>query len=95
MFLSGAVKLLSEDPTWRNLTALTYHYWTQPLPTPLAWYAAQLPARLQRTSVAAIFVLELGVPFLIFTSSNIEATGRGIDRRVSGADRPDWQLLFF
>ena len=42
--LSGAVKLLSGDATWRNLTALEYHYWTQPLPTPVAWYAAQLPA---------------------------------------------------
>jgi lipase maturation factor 1 len=36
MFLSGAVKLLSRDPTWRHLTALPVHYQTQPLPTPLA-----------------------------------------------------------
>jgi lipase maturation factor 1 len=36
LFLSGAVKLLSGDSTWRNLTALNYHYWTQPLPTPVA-----------------------------------------------------------
>ena len=36
MFLSGAVKLLSGDPTWRDLTALEYHYWTQPLPLPRA-----------------------------------------------------------
>ena len=41
--LAGAAKLLSGDPTWRDLTALDYHFWTQPLPTPLAWYAAQLP----------------------------------------------------
>ena len=47
MFLSGAVKLLSGDATWRDLTALQYHYWTQPLPTPVAWYAAQLPAWFQ------------------------------------------------
>ena len=44
MFLSGAVKLLSGNPTWQDLTALKYHFWTQPLPTPLAWYAAQLPS---------------------------------------------------
>src|SRR5262249_48611371 len=31
MFLSGAVKLLSGDPSWRNLTAMHYHYETQPL----------------------------------------------------------------
>ena len=35
MFLSGVVKLASGDPTWRGLTALRFHYETQPLPTPL------------------------------------------------------------
>src|SRR5262249_35420245 len=34
MFFSGVVKLASGDPTWRGLTALQYHYETQPLPTP-------------------------------------------------------------
>ena len=36
MFLSGSVKLLSGDPTWRNLTALAFHYETQPLPSWIA-----------------------------------------------------------
>ena len=44
LFLAGVVKLVSGDATWRSLTALQYHFWTQPLPTPLAWYAAQAPA---------------------------------------------------
>jgi predicted DCC family thiol-disulfide oxidoreductase YuxK len=43
-FLSGAVKLLSHDRTWRSLDALNFHYWTQPLPTPIAWYMQQLPS---------------------------------------------------
>ena len=43
LFMSGVVKLLSGDPNWWNLSALSYHFLTQPLPTPLAWYAAQLP----------------------------------------------------
>src|SRR5262249_25643239 len=30
MFSSGIVKLMSGDPAWRNLTALNYHYETQP-----------------------------------------------------------------
>src|SRR5207237_7976472 len=33
MLSSGLVKLMSGDPTWRNLTALKFHYETQPLPT--------------------------------------------------------------
>jgi hypothetical protein len=41
LFMSGMVKLLSDDPNWWNLTALSYHFLTQPLPTPLAWYAAR------------------------------------------------------
>ena len=43
MLQSGLVKLFSGDPSWRDLTALTYHYWTQPLPTPLAWWFNLLP----------------------------------------------------
>jgi hypothetical protein len=66
MFLSGAVKLLSGDPSWASLTALDYHYETQPLPTLLAWYAHQLPETFNRGCVAMIFVVELLVPFLIF-----------------------------
>jgi lipase maturation factor 1 len=78
MFLSGAVKLLSGDPTWRNLTALQYHYWTQPLPTPLAWYAAQLPVWFQKMSVAGVFAMELAVPFLIFAPRKFRQLGAGL-----------------
>ncbi|MBE7555084.1 MAG: lipase maturation factor family protein [Anaerolineales bacterium] len=66
MFSSGVVKLLSGDPTWRDLTALTYHYETQPLPAWTSWYAHQLPEWFQKSSVAGMFVIELVVPFLIF-----------------------------
>ncbi|HEY6392572.1 MAG TPA: lipase maturation factor family protein [Bryobacteraceae bacterium] len=65
-FLSGAVKLMSHDPAWSGLTALSFHYWTQPLPTRIAWYMNQLPAALQRLSTATVLVIELAVPFLIF-----------------------------
>ncbi|HUI41792.1 MAG TPA: lipase maturation factor family protein [Terriglobia bacterium] len=75
MFLSGSVKLVSGDPTWRNLTALEYHYWTQPIPTPVAWFAAQLPAWFQRMSVVGVFAVELGVPFLIFAPRRIRKAG--------------------
>jgi len=67
MFSSGCVKLLSGDPTWRNLTALTYHYQTQPLPVWTAWFANQLPLWFQKMSCATMFGIELAAPFLIFT----------------------------
>jgi predicted DCC family thiol-disulfide oxidoreductase YuxK len=65
-FLSGAVKLLSHDPAWRSFSAMNFHYITQPLPTPLAWYMHQLPAWFQSFSTGVVFFIELAVPFLIF-----------------------------
>jgi membrane protein implicated in regulation of membrane protease activity len=73
MFLSGIVKLLSADPTWHNLTALEYHFWTQPLPTPLAWYAAQLPPWVLIGGTAAALAVELGTVFLIFLPRRVRA----------------------
>jgi hypothetical protein len=71
MLESGAAKLLSGDPTWRNLTALKYHYETQPLPTPVAWYAHQVPLFFQKLSVVGVFVVELVAPFFFFTKRRL------------------------
>lgn len=65
MFLSGVVKIASQDETWRNLTALSVHYETQPIPNPLSWFIHSLPAWVHRASTAGMFVVELGLPFLI------------------------------
>ncbi|KAM9754422.1 lipase maturation factor 2a [Menidia menidia] len=67
MFASGVVKLSSRCPTWWGLTALTYHYETQCIPTPLAWFAHQLPVWWQKLSVVATFVIEIPVPLLFFS----------------------------
>jgi predicted DCC family thiol-disulfide oxidoreductase YuxK len=72
MFESGCVKLLSGDPVWANLTALSFHYQTQPLPTPLAWYAFQAPMWFQKLSTLATFAIELAAPFLIFGPRRIK-----------------------
>lgn len=66
MFFAGVVKLSSGDPTWRNFTALTFHYETQPLPTPFAWYAQQMPVWWHKFECGVMFVIELGIPWLIF-----------------------------
>jgi predicted DCC family thiol-disulfide oxidoreductase YuxK len=66
MFLSGAVKLLSGDATWANLSALSYYFQTEPLPTPLAWYAHHLPQAVLTASTAMTLFIELALPFLIF-----------------------------
>ncbi|MBV8831301.1 MAG: lipase maturation factor family protein [Acidobacteriaceae bacterium] len=66
MFESGLVKLLSGDPNWRNLHALRYHFLTQPLPTPLAYYAYRSPAWLLDSLTAFTLFIELVVPWLLF-----------------------------
>jgi hypothetical protein len=65
-FQSGLTKLTWGDPVWRDLTALDYHFYTQPLPTWTAWAAQQLPSWLKRLAVLVMYVLEIGFPLLIF-----------------------------
>ncbi len=73
LFMAGAAKLLSGDQTWRNLTALEYHFETQPLPTPLAWYAAHLPHWILAGVTAATLIVEVGVVFFIFAPRRLRA----------------------
>ena len=75
VFTSGLVKILSQDPTWSDFTALYYHYETQPLPTWIGWYVHQLPHAFQEFSVACVFIIQLGVVFLIFGPRRIRYTG--------------------
>jgi lipase maturation factor 1 len=74
-FQSGLSKLESQDPTWRRLTACVYHYQTQPLPTPLGWYASQLPRRFQQLSTATALAVELCAPFLMFGPRRLRRAG--------------------
>jgi lipase maturation factor 1 len=66
MFSSGLVKILSGDLTWRNLTALDYHFYTQPLPNLISWYAHQIPSQLLRIACFVMFIIELIIPFFIW-----------------------------
>jgi len=78
MFFSGVVKLASHDPVWRGLTALRYHYETQPLPNPLSWLMYQLPMLIQKFSTAFILIVELAVPFLFFMPRKLRHAGAWI-----------------
>lgn len=78
MFLSGVVKLSNKDACWRNLTALTYHYWTQPLPTPVAFFVHKLPLSFQKASCLFMFFIELVTPFLIFVPGPAQTLAVGL-----------------
>ena len=59
MLMSGAVKIQSGCPTWHRLTALDYHWATQPLPTPLAWFARRYTSSaVRKLGVALTLSLE-------------------------------------
>ena len=87
MLESGAVKLISGDPTWHGLSALKFHYETQPLPAPLAWYMAQLPAWFQSMSAGVVFAVELVTPFLMLGPRRV--------RQFAGIVTIVFQVLIF
>eukprot|EP00241_Pyramimonas_parkeae_P017372 CAMPEP_0114281828 /NCGR_PEP_ID=MMETSP0059-20121206/3223_1 /TAXON_ID=36894 /ORGANISM="Pyramimonas parkeae, Strain CCMP726" /LENGTH=621 /DNA_ID=CAMNT_0001402409 /DNA_START=201 /DNA_END=2066 /DNA_ORIENTATION=+ len=58
MLMSGVVKLQAQCPTWLHLTALKYHFATQCIPTPLAWFMHHLPPVLQQWGVAVTMWIE-------------------------------------
>jgi hypothetical protein len=78
MFESGMVKLASHDPNWRNLHALRFHFLTQPLPTPLAYYAYHAPLWMLDSLTAATFAIELIAPFLLFCPKRARYIGVGL-----------------
>ena len=63
---SALVKITSHDPTWHDLTALRYHYQTQPLPPWTAWYAHHLSPSFQTVSALIMFLIEGVAPFFLF-----------------------------
>ncbi|MEQ8274280.1 MAG: lipase maturation factor family protein [Deltaproteobacteria bacterium] len=73
MFSSGWAKLASGDVAWRELGAMFVHYETQPLPTPLAWFAHHLPLWFHRASVVGVFFIQLVVPFFVFVPGRVRA----------------------
>ena len=75
MFESGAVKFLSNDINWRNLHALRFHFLTQPLPNPIAYYAYRAPKSLLDACTAATLAIEFVAPFLLFGPRRVRQVG--------------------
>ena len=75
IFMSGVVKLSAGDPNWWNLSALSFHYQTQCLPSPVAWYAHALPLWFHQASAFFMFTIEIGAPFLIITPRRLRHLG--------------------
>ena len=87
MVMSGVVKLTSGDDSWgwldhsfhwSALTALDYHYWSQPLPTIFAWWADKSPEWFKHFSVAFCLVVEIIVPLLIWAPHRLRLIAAGL-----------------
>ncbi len=78
MLMSGVVKLTSGDPSWWNLTALDYHYWSQPLPTVFGWLADKSPEWFKHFSVAFCIVIEIVAPFFIWAPRRLRLGAAGL-----------------
>ncbi|CCQ72894.1 lipase maturation factor family protein [Magnetospira sp. QH-2] len=77
-FLSGISKIISGDPSWIGLTALTAYFETQPLPHIGAWYAHQLPQWMLQGGTLATLVIEIAVPFLFLAPRRWRMVGAGL-----------------
>jgi lipase maturation factor 1 len=75
MFESGMVKLLSGDRNWENLHALRFHFMTQPLPNPVAWYVHHFQPWLLDSLTGWTLLIELATPFLLFMPRRIRHFG--------------------
>lgn len=64
-FGAGMIKIRG-GREWRDLTALTYHHETQPMPGPLSRQAHLLPRWVHKGEVLGNHFAQLVVPFLLF-----------------------------
>ncbi|AWB87766.1 lipase maturation factor family protein [Mycetocola zhujimingii] len=64
-FGAGMIKMRGGSE-WRDLTALTYHHETQPMPNPVSWYAHHLPRWFHKGEVLGSHFTQLVVPFFLF-----------------------------
>ena len=68
---AGAVKLLSCDASWRDLSAVHTHFQSQPLPNPVGAAAyLHLPDEVGRAITLSVLVVEMAAPFLFLTPSS-------------------------
>jgi len=65
-FESGLGKIISGEPEWRKLTAMSEYYQNGPLPTWLAWYAQHLPGWFHIATSGFTLLLELVLIWMIF-----------------------------
>lgn len=75
ILMSGAVKLMSGDTTWRDLSALSHHFQTQPIPNLGGYLAHQLPAWIHKLGTFGVLSLEFITVVLLGLWRNARLAG--------------------
>lgn len=76
LLTAGLAKFISGCPKWWSLTALSHHFETMPLPSPLSWYAHYLPQWFLKLTQVYANICEIILPFLFFVPiRNVKITG--------------------
>lgn len=74
MLGSGLIKIHG-DKAWKDLTALDFHFETQPFPNPLSRFFHFLPPKIHKIGVLGSHFVLLLVPFLYFLPQPFAAIG--------------------
>lgn len=72
---SGLSKIASGDLAWTSLEALKFHWETQPLPSPIAWWLYQMPLFFQQVATALTLFIETAGAFLILMPRRFRIIG--------------------
>lgn len=64
MLGAGLIKIRG-DSCWLDLSCLSYHFETQPIPNPLSWFLHHLPDWMHQSGVLFNHLVELVAPFLL------------------------------
>ena len=74
MIGAGLIKIRG-DRCWRDLTCMTHHYETQPLPNPLSFWLHGLPSWWHSVETATNHVVELVAPLLLLCPRRLRLFG--------------------
>nr|XP_005993174.1 PREDICTED: lipase maturation factor 1 isoform X3 [Latimeria chalumnae] len=93
MLGAGLIKIRG-DHCWRDLTCMDYHYETQPIPNPLAYYMHRSPWWFHQFETLVNHFIELIVPFFVFMGRRMCIT-HGILQILFQMEVIEASLIFF
>ncbi|PFG29360.1 lipase maturation factor family protein [Paramicrobacterium agarici] len=67
---AGLIKMRG-DSSWRDLSAMSYHHETQPMPGPFSRLAHLMPPSVHRAETLGNHIVQLGMPLLLFAPQPI------------------------